>query len=539
MKPLSRNIAFLISLSAVSASPLNQPAEEKVMEFEIGAPVRTLPDTFFGVHDSRLFGVGRTKDHAPSAVTELIKDVGFEILRGPDGTGANYFLWKEGRPLNTKDSRYERYYGPRPVGMLERINLQPGYPPLTLKDIFKPAEELGIPYVFALNVSSQSVEEIVEQVSEMRKLTKFPLRVELGNELYAVLNDVAFPKVADYITKTRAIHDALKKIDPSIQIGIVGVGADLEGRILGDAAHRNTDPSVDMETTQKGRVAAWNKALRDNADIFDAVTIHISPPVNGPLEKFTPGSLMQYLFAFNESSANKLRDQAESFPGKELWITEWGFLPMAMLEEEGPKRDRAQFLKTPGMAVARGDRLLSMAAIPGVTITAYHDLLGGNGFGIAQQDPAGGKTLIKLPSYHVFKALGTLFRNFPSVHEVNPLGAPSEKIKVLYTIDSVSLPPVKAFAFGDGKQASRLVFFNRTSSPQPARVKNAILAPVWTYGGADPLPDFQKYPGRFVDPPRVNPSPDESTQRDFVSEILLPPYSMTICQLQTKENSAP
>ncbi len=188
----------------------------------------------------------------------------------------------------------------------------------------------------------------------MRKLTKFPLRVELGNELYAVLNDVAFPKASDYIAKSRKIHDALKKIDPSIQIGIVGVGADLEGRILGDAVHRDTDPSVDMETTQKGRVLAWNKALRENADIFDAVTIHISPPINGPLDKFTPDSLMQYLFAFNESSAGKLRTQAESFPGKELWITEWGFLPMAMLEAEGPKRDRAQFLKTPGLAVARG-----------------------------------------------------------------------------------------------------------------------------------------------------------------------------------------
>lgn len=524
----------LTSAREVFAEPLNPTAgSEAPTEFHIAQTPLRIPKTFFGVHDSRLFGVGRNKDHVEPGITELIKDIGFEILRGPDGTGSNYYLWREGRPLNSKDARYEKSYGPRPVGMLERINLQPGFPPLTLADIFKPAAELGLPYVFALNVSSQSVEEIAEQVREMRKLTKFPLRVELGNELYAVLNDIAFPKVSDYIAKSRMISEVLRKIDPTIQIGIVGVGADLEGRILGAAAHRATDPSVDMETTQKGRVMAWNKALRENADIYDAVTIHISPPINGPLDTFTADSLMQYLFAFNQSSAEKLLAQAASFPGKELWITEWGFLPMAMLEEDGPKRDRAQFLKTPGMAVARADRLLSMAQIPGVTVTAYHDLLGGNGFGIVQKDSKGG--FVQLPTFHVFKALGALFRSSPMIYTLSCAQVPVENVPVRYTVDTIAMPLVSAYAFGNGQTATHAVFINRSASPRTARLRDASLKTDWIYGGGDPLPDFQNYPGKFTDPPRVNPPPQEPKTGDFVPEITLPPYSMTICSLKPQK----
>ncbi len=500
-----------------------------MITFRSGALIRQVPPGFFGVHDSRLFGVGRTKDHADVQSIDFIRDVGFESLRGPDGTGSNYFLWREGRPLNSKDANYTQFYGDHIVGMLERINLHPGFPPLTMADIYKPAATLDLPYVLCLNVSSESVESLVEQVKVARTLTHQPIRVELGNELYALINNAAFPKVADYVLRCADIHAALRALDPSIQVGVVGVGADLEGRVSADPAHAMENYSVDMETTQKGRIDLWNQSFRLRPDIYEAVTVHVSPPVND-MTAFNVAGLMDYFFAFNTSSLAKLKEQAASFPGKELWVTEWGFLPTGMLQAQGEERDRQQFLKTPGMAIARADRLLSMTTVPGVAITAYHDLLGGNGFGVGQRQSGGSLGIVRLPTAHTFKAVGGILSRYRHAYSITSDEWANRDIAVRYTRDIVSLAPVSAYAFGDAVTAREMVFVNRTAVPRTVNLAGAMLRPTWIYGGPDPLPHFLKNPTKWTDPPAVNPDPEIPTAAAS-SSIVLPPYSMTVCTI--------
>lgn len=515
---------------------LPQPGETApLLTFTAGPLIREVPAGFFGVHDSRLFGVGRIKDHADAKSIAFIRDVGFEVLRGPDGTGSNYYLWREGRPLNSKDTRYPTHYGDHIVGMLERINLQPSFPPLTLEDIYKPAADLDLPYVFCLNVSSEPVESLVELVKTARRLTRHPVRVELGNELYALINNAAFPKVGDYVQRCAEIHRALKALDPTIQIAVVGVGADLEGRVMGDPAHALVNADVDMETTQKGRIELWNPSLRARPDIYDAVTVHISPPVND-MSAFTADSLMEYFFAFNSSSLGKLKAQATSFPGKQIWVTEWGFLPTGMLQKEGEERDRLQFLKTPGMAIARADRLLSMTTAPGVTITAYHDLLGGNGFGVGQHKPGSGGDIVWLPTAHTFHAVATVLKSHRHVYTLTTDTSVNRDIPVLYTRDVASVPPVTAYAYGDAEAPRQVVFINRTAEDRPVAYAGATLRPIWIYGGGDPLPDFKNHRGKWDALPTDILTPQPPTGAKASAQIVLPPYSMTICELAARAN---
>lgn len=527
---LHGSIVCISTLSLVASAPAIASEEKDMVKsatlFEISGSALPVSKIFFGAHDAKVFGVGRVSNHTPDDQTALIKDIGFQILRGPDGTPANYYDWKEGRPINSTDPSFEKIYGKE--RRWEHLVPKEGYPPLTLADIYKPAEELNLPYVFDLNVCSASVEEIVEQVREMRKLTSKPIRVELGNEIYAMMYSPIFPLVSDYIEKSKKIYDALKELDPSIQIAIVGVGADLEGRVLGDPKNQPSgDTKIDFEATQSGRIAVWNKTLKENPDIYDAVTVHISPPINA-IDQLSPTALMQYLFAFNIDSLRGLNKQAKYF-GKELWITEWGYFPGALLKETGKARDKMNFMKTPGMAIAKADRILSMLQAPGVTMTAYHDLNSRNGFGVVQRSPDG--TLLKLPNYYVFKAMGDLLKKSPYVHPVESKNNPAERIAVLYTRNTVDLPNVAALGFGGKDKPDSIVFINHTGIPQTVEVKNHLLKTTWIYGGGNPLPDYRNNPVSFAAPPSENPEP-ETLEELPAQSVALKPYSMTICSLQ-------
>ncbi|WP_043589033.1 hypothetical protein [Geminisphaera colitermitum] len=527
----------LQTLQAAPPAPPVAPDSLAALTFTPGPLIREVPPGFFGVHDSRLYGVGRTKNHADAASIDFIRDIGFESLRGPDGTGSNYYLWREGRAINSRDADYKKYYGDHIVGMIERINIRPGYPPLTMQDIYQPAATLDLPYILCLNVSSEPVASLVEQVKLARTLTRQPVRVELGNELYALINNTAYPKVSDYVQRCAEIHAALKAIDPAIQVAVIGVGADLEGRVNADPEHAMNNYTVDMETTQKGRLDLWNQSFRQRPEIYDAVTVHISPPVN-EMTSFTIDSLMDYLFAFNTSSLAKLKTQAASFPGKQLWVTEWGFLPTGMLKTEGTERDRLQFLKTPGMAIARADRLLSMTTAPGVSITNYHDLVGGNGFGVGQRKPGTGDPgkIVKLPTAHTFKAIGSLLRSHRHAYALTTDAATdtcvNRDIAVRYTRDIISLSPISAYAFGDAIAPRQTVFINRTATPRVVALAGSKLRTTWAYGGPDPLPHFKQNPNKWTDLPVVNPAPEilppDSPATDTIE---LRPYSMTICEL--------
>ncbi|NOU74578.1 hypothetical protein GC098_24820 [Paenibacillus sp. LMG 31458] len=513
----------------VLVNPVPEPTVS-MAEFAIDPTPNALPSHFLGAHNEQLVKVGRVTDFQLESFDNLGLDLKLQNVRGPDGTGANYYLYNEGTVMNSKDPRYQQFYGNRTVGAVENVNLQPGYPGLYLADSYHLANTIEVPYVFVINVISQSVSEILAQVQQMKQQTTQPIYVELGNELYSILFDASFPSVSEYIAKCKLIYQGIKGIDPTIKIGIVAVAKDLEDRIAADP-NNLPDPDVDWAATQGGRVALWNQTLMADSSFYDAIIVHVYSPIPN-LFDLTNSKMMRYLYTYNQSALEGLSIQKNQFPGKEIWVTEWSSLPTVLFGEKDPnEKARKQFMKTPGFAIHNMERVLQMIESGAVTISDVHAMVDPQGFGIVQQTAGG--DLTELPNYYVFKALGGLLDSNSSYYKLNLAqgNVQNEKLRFIATDVYYNVADVGAWGFGDANGIKKVVFANRTMNPVNVSIPSRDLKTNWEYGGSNPLPSFLTNPNAsWLDAPQVNPLP-ETPSSIFSGEIQLKPYSMTIVDI--------
>ncbi len=122
-----------LSASAqIVVNPVPEPTVS-IAKFEIDPTPNTLPPYFLGAHNEQLVKVGRVTDFQLESFDNLGMDLKLQNVRGPDGTGAYYYLNNEGTVMNSKDPRYQQFYGNRTVGAVENVNLQSGFPGLFCK----------------------------------------------------------------------------------------------------------------------------------------------------------------------------------------------------------------------------------------------------------------------------------------------------------------------------------------------------------------------------------------------------------------------
>jgi uncharacterized protein YjdB len=523
---------------SASAQVIVYPVPEPTLsaaEFSIDLTANALPPHFLGAHNEQLVKIGRVTDFQLESFDQLGMDLKLQNVRGPDGTGANYYLYNEGTLMNSKDPRYQQFYGNRIIGAVENVNPQPGYPGLYLEDSYHLSNRLEVPYVFVLNVISQSVEDILVQVQQMKQQTTQPIYVEMGNELYSISFDASFPSVSEYIAKCKLIYQGIKDIDPTIKIGIVAVAKDLEDRIAADP-NNQPDPDVDWGATQGGRVAQWNLTLMADNSFYDALIVHVYSPIPN-LNDLSNSSMMKYLYTYNQSALEGLLTQKNQFPGKEIWVTEWSSLPMVIFGEADPnEKARKQFMKTPGFAIHNMERVLQMIESGAVTVSAIHAMVDRQGFGIVQQ--ASDSVLLELPNYHVFHALGDLLDSNSSYYEINRVqgNVQNEKLRFIATDVYYNIADVGAWGFGDENSIKKIVFANRTMDPITVSIPGRELKTNWIYGGSNPLPSFlTNSNASWLDAPQVNPVP-EMPDSSYTEEIQLKPYSMTIVDVRTPIN---
>ncbi|GGF86558.1 hypothetical protein GCM10010912_34830 [Paenibacillus albidus] len=524
---------FLASTQVV-VNPVPEPTVS-MAEFAIDPTPKALPPYFLGAHNEQLVKLGKVTDFQLESFDNLGMDLKLQNVRGPDGTGANYYLYNEGTVMNSKDPRYQQFYGNRTVGAVEGVNLKPGYPGLYLADSYHLSNTLEVPYIYVLNVSSQSVDEILAQVQQMKQQTTQPIYVEMGNELYSILNDGSFPSVTEYIAKCKLIYQGIKDIDPTIKIGIVAVAKDLEDRIAADP-NNQPDPDVDWGATQGGRVALWNQTLMTDSSFYDAIIVHVYTPIPN-LFDLTNSKMMKYLYTYNQSALEGLVTQKNQFSGKEIWVTEWSSLPTVIFGEKDPnEKARKQFMKTPAFAMHNMERVLQMIESGVVTISGVHAMVDPQGFGIVQQNAGG--DLAELPNYYVFKALGDLLNSNSSYYKLNLVqgNVQNEKLRFIATDVYYNVADVGAWGFGDASGIKKVIFANRTMNPANVSIPGWDLKPNWVYGGSNPLPEFLTNPNAsWLDAPQANPLP-ETPSPAFTGEIQLKPYSMTIVDVISPVN---
>ena len=266
-----------------------QPQEKTV--FTLGkdiAPQKT-PEYFLGAGTELVYSINSKKAvlNTPERLA-ILKDLKLQTLRGPAGTISNWYLWKKVicllRPnrimqnITAKNTTKEK--APGNVG--------------SVAELYDEAGKLAIPYVFNVNVETQSPEDIADLVKDIKKLSGKPIFLEMGNELFEPGDCKAFPTCQEYVTKVRAINQAVKAVDPAVKIGVVCPSYPFsEEKMIGSAlrklANTNNKP-ID-------RYLEWDDILAANQDAFDAVILH--PYIFYRVENATPESIMAFMAAWN------------------------------------------------------------------------------------------------------------------------------------------------------------------------------------------------------------------------------------------------
>ena len=253
---------------------------------------RMLPPGYFGInYDYGGATVYQADGNVPSQMAAL--DPG--TLRWPAGTGANYFQWQKGYPVNPGTVGGGKCAAPKESEV-------DGFR-FTLADLAAAYRRSGATPIFDLNVMTATLASQIAMLRTAQRQYRLPVRyVELGNEFYLCNTDYvkAFPTAKDYGARVAADVKALHQAFPGVHVAAVGA-------VPGSSA----------------RTQPWNAGVLSVArgsDKPDAITLHTHPQFNHSL---TAGGLPA-LFAEPYTSAASVAAATSQFRGTPAWITEYG-----------------------------------------------------------------------------------------------------------------------------------------------------------------------------------------------------------------------
>lgn len=516
------------STVTVIPAPAVQPSSAHFAE---EGTAREIPFGIYGMHFTQVNRINSWTTFNPSYVLDFMRDLKIQSLRGPDGTPSNYFMAKEGLTMSTTDPRYAGFYGTKSAGVDHYSYLKPGFSALWPEDIYYAANDLEIPYLYCINVSSQSVQDILDILEDIKEVTDAPINLELGNELYDTYGMLPFVTVDDYMDKVKDIYTAVKAVYPDTKIGAVILNRPMEQRIVNDPNNQpGEDENQDWGSTFLGRIYNWNSTIAANPGYYDAVIPHDYSNLVS-VTGLSADDVMAHLSTYTKETYEGFMEQAAQFPGKEMWVSEWGALPEILFSEsDAGEKARLQMMRTPGFAIHYMERLLTMIETGVIQYSSYHTLSDGQGFGIVS-----GQDIF--PGYYTFRGVGQILEENNYFYPLNMTQGVTNEYKLRFTNEEVyhDVEEVGAWGFGTEQELSKAVFINRTRNPVTVGLDGAELKSVWEYGnGADPLPDFAVAPfATFRDLPTVNPEP-VIPQSAFAGTVTIPPYTALIAEVRAQ-----
>lgn len=241
------------------------------------------------------------------------KDAGNPFFRFPGGTPANFYnpstglhdeVPESGRDYAAHNKRVRKMTGgkgQKPVGF------------------FAFAEKTGMRYSVVLNVCTRTVEQNRAWLESVAKLGVEIPCFEIGNELYFGSYEWAFPKPRDYLKRAKETTAMIRRVFPDAKVGVVV------------PSHIYTHESFLEEKQPTGlkRQREWMQML-EGLHFFDAVVIHLYSSIgmkNDVKEAdFLPFSeSYAHAVSYMEEHLDRALNTLETtFPGKEIWITEYG-----------------------------------------------------------------------------------------------------------------------------------------------------------------------------------------------------------------------
>jgi hypothetical protein len=394
---------------------------------------------------------------------------GLTSIRLPCGTGMNFWNWRTGLPhdrqrLEAAGCDFDHHFMQWVIKGRTTIPKHCGGP-LTLDRWLSFVKDLKAAPIWGVNIVTGSEEETRWLAQELKRAQAPVLGFELGNETYLGGSRPGLKDVRAVLERCRLHASILQTECPQVPIAVpakeVAMGLQAQRRLLG---------------LEKGDVwpTPWNRALK-NDPFFDAVTVHFYCEVSeaGDLNHTSQEQVASWAFA--RSSAASLRAignyYANEFPGKQVWLTEWGF-DHDMWRRRAWRKMGKDAVKLgqrhlPEQSLLHGlfmaDFLINLASVKSpITIATTHPLLNelGTGMIVTGAEP---KTRITLD---VFEMLSPAFHHCTSVRRVN---VPTPHLTESERFPGLKIPGVDAVQFYDDEGPRYLAIVNKL--PHPVRLR--------------------------------------------------------------------
>lgn len=487
--------------------------QERYANIKVDGMVQPLNKTIWGPNWEQLRLVSQTNDFVTERELEVFRDLKIKSSRGPGGTESNKWLPLEGTSHSSANSLYKR-----------GKDLNGFY----IEDLYTMPETLDIPQIVNLQITYNTIEDIKEIVKRIRAVTDKTILLELGNEYYDKGGMEYFATAQDYMDRCREVAKAVRSIDDNVKIGVIIIERAMEKRIVSDPNNqmKEGDNGVMWGETFIGRIYNWNSIVAQNADVYDAVMPHAYAELantNG----LTQEDMVNHLAASSKEIYEGLLYQSMQFPGKEIWVTEWGSLGGAIFTEKDlEERARMNFLKLPGQALHHIERLFDMVKTGTVTFAGYHSPMDSQGFGIVQSING---VYEKLPNYYTFKQAGEIIDRNEYFYDLDVSGGGSETRKLYFTQNfTQDVNNVVAYGFGDDDSIKEVLLINHTPDDMVVSIDNLKMKKTWEYGnGLEPFEGWGKkiLQGSWTSLPITNPEPKVNFGDEFGDSVTLPPYS--------------
>ncbi|VGO23419.1 hypothetical protein [Pontiella sulfatireligans] len=282
-------------------------------------------------------------------------EAGKPFFRFPGGTPANYYNPETGLRDEVAASGRDYAFGNK-KGLKETAGW--GQRP---DGFFEFAKTSGARYSVVLNVCTRTVEQNREWLSVVAKQGIEIPCFEIGNELYFGTYAWAFKTPQNYLKRAKETTAMIRRIFPKAKVGVVV------------PSHLYTHESFleEKQPTKENRPQEWMDML-EGGRFFDAVVIHLysQTGMDSKVEAkdFLPfaesfGNAVDYV---DEHLAPALDALESKFPGKEIWITEYGV--------GGFSGDLRKYgLRFSHLGVLHSDlMLLRFLSRPSVKISSWH-----------------------------------------------------------------------------------------------------------------------------------------------------------------------
>ena len=261
------------------------------------------------------------------------------LLRFPGGTIANYWNWRTGRvqlPAGMDGSFV--------AGAQRALELHPQG--ASFEDFCDFAKAVASEVIFVPNLQTSTLEDQAAWLKRLRDAGVAPTRVELGNEFYfeALMSDAPgskprFPNCEAALKASQEYVEAMKPYLPTdVKFAVQSSGS--------RATMLRREPNNPLNALWD-----WDDALKPES-WFHAITWHTYPEIAmlagnvnmfaafGKVRARLPERFRSALLLENDSDAQSALGAllayvesgtarqgafiAKQFPGKELWVTEWG-----------------------------------------------------------------------------------------------------------------------------------------------------------------------------------------------------------------------